>query len=244
MREALTTRVRVLGIPGSPAAVRAAGGAFRVQVLDRGPGRAHVALVPTTALLLAGDHVRVEVEVGTGCRLEVTEPTGTVAYDMHGDSAAWELDVRVGDGSGVVWGTPELVVSEGARVRRRTTLRLEGDATCLLRETLVLGRAGETAGRLLTSTEVTRDGRPVLVEELAAGPGAQVPGVLGRHRVVDQVLDLRTGAAPDDVPEPGDTTRLRLEAGGVLHRRLADSAHQGCLDALWAGLVRAHAGAA
>jgi urease accessory protein len=232
------TRVRVDDRgTGAPAAVRSGGGAFRVVTLDRGPARAHVALVPTTALLLAGDHVRIEVGVGAGCLLEITEPAGTVAYGMDGGEASWEVDLVVEGGGRLLWQSPELVVSEGARVLRSTRVALAGDAGCLLRETLVLGRAGELPGHAETRTDVTRDGVPVLVERLVADPSAQVPGVLGVHRVVDQVLDLPAGAAGEPgVPAPSEAGALRLAAGGTLHRTLAREAHESRLGETWAAL--------
>ncbi|WP_191465657.1 urease accessory protein UreD [Nocardioides campestrisoli] len=218
---------------------------LRVVVLERGPRRVSVALVPTTALLLAGDRVRIELRVGEGCLLEVTEPAGTVAYDMRGDAARWQVDVQVADGAGLVWQTPEFVVSQGAHVERRTTVRLAGDASCLLRETLVLGRTGERPGALVATTSVTRDDLPVLQERLVAGPQAQVPGILGGHRVIDQVLDLGspvdpTGTGPADPDPTQDPPPMLLAAGGRLHRRLADAAHEGCLDDIWAGLAARH----
>ncbi|WP_181311008.1 urease accessory protein UreD [Nocardioides campestrisoli] len=244
-----TTRIEAT-TDGRRAGVRMGGGVLRVVVLERGPRRVSVALVPTTALLLAGDRVRIELRVGEGCLLEVTEPAGTVAYDMRGDAGRWQVDVQVADGAGLVWQAPEFVVSQGAHVERRTTVRLAGDASCLLRETLVLGRTGEGPGRLVATTSVTRDDLPVLQERLVAGPQTQVPGILGGHRVIDQVLDLGSPVDPTGTDPTGtdpavsgptqDPPPMLLAAGGRLHRRLADAAHEGCLDDIWAGLAAGH----
>ena len=59
-----------------------------------------------------------------------------------------ELDVTVGDGATLVLEDAPLVVAEGADVVRTTTIRLGGGATAIVRDLVVLGRAGEGPGRL------------------------------------------------------------------------------------------------
>jgi len=168
-----------------------------------------VALVPEQAVLLAGDQVEVSVRVGTGRTLEIIEPGGTVAYAMRGSSARWDVTIEVDDGGSLVWEGQPFVVAEGADVRRHLTIELGATSRVVLRETLVLGRTGEGAGRLVSRTDVRRDGVPVLVEELDASVG------LG-HRVLDQVLCLGTECAGDG---------LVLESGDRLHRWLGTETH-------------------
>jgi len=169
-----------------------------------------VALVPEQAVLLADDRVEVRVRVGAGRSLEIVEPGGTVAYAMRGSSAGWDVTVEVEEGGSLVWDGQPFVVAEGADVRRRLSVELGADARVVVRETLVLGRAGEDPGRLVSRTEVRREGLPVLVEELDAAVG------LGRHRVVDQTLCLGAGCGRDG---------LALESGDRLHRWLGAETH-------------------
>ena len=120
---------------------------------------ARVALVPTRALLLAGDAVEVECEVGDGLALHVQETSGTVAYDMRGGSASWSFTARVGVGSRLVLdslpGCRRAARTSPGR-RRSTWTRA---ATLLARETLVLGRSGERPGALASRTTITREAR-------------------------------------------------------------------------------------
>ena len=173
-----------------------------------GPGR--VALVPEEAVLLAGDAVTVSVRVGAGAALEIVEPGGTVAYAMRGQSARWDVLIEVEDGGSLVWHGEPFVVAEGAEVARRLTVELSDAASLSLRETLVLGRHGEGPGHLLNRTDVLRDGRPVLVEELDAAVG------LGGHRVLDQLLCV-SHPPTDDV--------MLLDSGDHLHRWLGAASH-------------------
>jgi urease accessory protein len=220
MTTTITDEVTALAVSG--ASLRIDGGPFRVQRLARlteGSSTVRVALVPTSALLLVGDHVVIDVHVGSASSLEILEPGGTVAYAMRGGEASWDVRVRLDDGARLVWHGEPFIVSADARVRRSFVLDLTGSARAVVRETLVLGRAGEPSGRLSATTEVRRDGMPVLVEALETGPGR--PG-LGRHRVLDQVLHL----GPDAAGCPADpATTLRLESGDLLHRRLGASTH-------------------
>jgi urease accessory protein len=169
-----------------------------------------VALVPEQAVLLADDHVEVQVRVGPGRALEIVEPGGTVAYAMRGSSARWDVSVELEDGGTLVWHGEPFVVAQGADVRRHLTIELGAASGAVLRETLVLGRSGEEPGRLVSRTDVRRDGVPVLVEELDAAVG------LGSHRVVDQVLCLGSGCAVDG---------LVLASGDRLHRWLGAETH-------------------
>jgi urease accessory protein len=146
-------------------------GALSPRVLSTGPGVARVALVATRALLLGGDRVRVEVHVGEGVELELVEVSGTVAYAGRGRSASWDVDVRVDAGGLLVWDALPFVVADGADVERTTRVSLaDGGArgaggVALLRETLVLGRTGESGGRLRSRTCV----------ELSASLDTRVP---------------------------------------------------------------------
>ena len=195
---------------------------------DRG---ARVSLVPEGALLLAGDHVRVEVVVGPGAWLEVVEPSGTVAYPSPTPTVAdWEVDVVLGAGASLRWLGRPFVVAEGACVRRSTRVRLGEGSRLVLRETLVLGRSGEGPGTLRSELRVDAADRPLLAEDLDLGPSAP-PVLLGGARVLDSVLLV--GA-----PAPGTALehRLDLDAGGHLWRSLGPHVHSSGLDEVVAGL--------
>lgn len=205
---------------------------LRPVLLASGARWARIALVAEGALLLAGDRITVSVDVGPGVHLAVVEPSGVVAYSMRGRNARWDVDIYQRPGSSLVWQGQPFVAADGAVVDRRTTVDLDAGARLLLRETLVLGRAGETAGTIRTSSSVRRCGHPVLVEELALGPGAQVPGILGEHRVVDSVLALGN-------PWVDHPARFDLDAEGQLYRALSPETHTSSLVSLWDRLEQA-----
>lgn len=184
-------------------------GLLRPQPLHGPPDRCRIGLLATTALLLGGDRVELEVLVGPGATLELVDVAGTVAYDGRGQPASWSVRVEVAEGGRLRWSGEPLVVADGADVRRDLHLELAGGAAVLLRETAVLGRAAQLGGVLRTRTRVHQDGRPVLVEDTELDPAAhrRSPGMLGELRVVDTVLTL--GTDPPCAAVSG-LTRFRL----------------------------------
>ncbi|HSV39601.1 MAG TPA: urease accessory protein UreD [Nocardioidaceae bacterium] len=176
---------------------------------------ARVALVPESALLLAGDEVAVGLSVGPGASLEVVETSGTVAYDMRGGNASWNVDISLGAGASLVWQSQPFVVSSGADVQRVTRARLAPGARLLMRETVVLGRHGERPGRLVSHLDAG-----VLVEELDS---EVLP-----CRVLDTIL------AVGYPPSPG---AMELHSGDHLYRALVDETHRSALGNTWAALA-------
>lgn len=229
------TRLTLRATAGGGCRVSGGGGAFRAvqQRLTRHSAR--VALVPDRALLLAGDHVALEVEVDPGLHLTLVETAGTVAYDMRGGRASWSTSLRVGAGSTVVHETLPWVSAAGSDVTRSLDVELGRGGRALLRETLVLGRHGEEPGRLRTRSRVRREGADVFIEEVDSVD-------LAPHRVLDQVAAfgefhpasvspavppyVRADAIATHLPPaaPG-VTCLELASGDTLWRRLDDQAH-------------------
>ena len=165
-------------------------GLIRAQTIRNDARSCRIGLLATSALLLGGDRVLIEVEVGPGANLELFDVAGTVAYHGRGQPAAWHATARVADGGTLRWAGEPFVVADGADVLRTLELELNASATLRLRETLVLGRSGEVGGRLRTRTGIRIDGEPVLLEDQRLDPSGlrRSPGMLGDHRVIDSLL--------------------------------------------------------
>ena len=195
-------------------------GALAPKVLHRSPdGRTvRIALVGARALLLSGDRVVVEVHVGSGCALDLVEVAATVAYDGRGGPVAtWSTDIHLGTGARLRWEAEPLVVADGARVERSTHVDLAVGAVARLRETLVLGRSGETGGSVLLRTRARLAGRPLLAEDLdLRDPRVRrSPAVLGTHRriVTSTVLGERV-EAPGALQLQGPGSLVRTTGAG------------------------------
>lgn len=214
-----TTTVAVDQVDGHPR-VRMRHGLLRAQRLHGRPEVARVALVGQTALLLGGDVVELEITVGPGAVLELSEVAATVAYDGRGRAAQWRTTVGLATGAHLTWSSEPLVIADGADVTRSTVIDLAHDATAAIRETIILGRAGERGGRLRSGTRISRADRPLLVEDLVLDPVDRAgPGLLGDRRVIDSLLLLGTGGP--EGPAPAATAQFRLlEPGSTLTRFL------------------------
>lgn len=203
---------------------------IRPVLLSSDEGGARVSLVPEGALLLAGDHISIDIEVGAGARLELIEPAGTVAYAMDGGRASWDVTIRLAAGARLLWAGEPFVVAQGASVDRCTSVQLGAGAVLALREMLVLGRTGEQAGDLRQRLDVTGpDGAPILVEDLdiCSSSGRLL---LGGARTVGTVMLVGARLA-----EPSsEGTRLDLESPGTLVRCLSDQAHLATTPGAWA----------
>lgn len=203
--------------------------AVRAMVLEHAGVSARVALVPEGALLLAGDAVEIDVSVGAGLEVDLVETGGTVAYDMRGSTARWDVRIDLAAGAILRWAGLPFVVAAGADVGRSVRVRCGAGARLALRETLVLGRYGESPGAVRQATTVHDPDGPVLVEDLPLD-AASAPWLLGGSRVMTSVLSVGT-----DVPETGDDLhRYDLDRpGAVLWRRLGQQVHDVELAAAW-----------
>lgn len=190
-----------------------------------------MALIAASALLLAGDHVQIQVVAKGPVRLEIVETAGTVAYAMRGGSATWDVDIELSDQAELTWHGEPFVVAEGADVARSTSVRLRDGSTAAIRESLVLGRSGETGGTLRSALQATQDGELLLAEDLDLGAEARKGwAILGAARCLDSVTTLGYR-----LPEVEGT--LQLEGEGSIARRLLGEQHQSDLAQTWAALV-------
>lgn len=191
---------------------------LRPQVVASGPDRCRIGLLATTALLLGGDEVALEVRVGAGARLDLFDVAGTVAYHGRGAASAWRVRLVVDEGATLTYAGEPFVVADGADVTRTLDIDLAEGAAAVVRDTVVLGRAGQVGGRLRSLTRVRRAGEDVLLEDQTLDPERlrPAPGLLGAHRVLD-TLGCFGAAAPSAA---GATTFGLLDGAGTLVRWL------------------------
>lgn len=217
-----STRIAVAAA-GPRARVDLAVGMLAPRVIERGPSSVLVAVAAAQMLLLDGDELVIEVDVGAGCTLEVEDVGGTVAYP---GVSSWRLAARIGEAGRLIWRGLPFVVASGARARRVTEIALSPGAAVLMRETVVLGRHGEKGGEILSELRIEQTEAPVLLEFLEADAAKPEVGVLGTNRVIDSVI--AAGYQP-----PAGAGDLVLETPGAIARNLGEDAHRSGLDEVW-----------
>lgn len=120
--------------------------------------------------IAAGDRFATEIDVGAGAGLVVTTAAAEKIYRSEGDTSAVETTIRV-QGRGILdWVPQETILYDRARLRRTLAVELAADASALLFEATVFGRAafGEsvTAGAYEDRWRVHREGRLVYADTL------------------------------------------------------------------------------
>ncbi|AVH61599.1 MULTISPECIES: urease accessory protein UreD [Streptomyces] len=193
---------------------------------------ARVMLVGAMSGPLGGDHFTVEAEVAEGARLHVGSAAATIALPgQHKGEARYDVRLAVADGGELCWLPEQLISAGGSELSVSSRVDLRAGARLVFREEQVLGRAGEEPGRLTSRLTVRLDGRPLLDQELACGPGApggwDGPAVLAGQRALGQLVVVRPdfGTAPPAARMLGEYAALTPLAGpAVLVTALAPDA--------------------
>lgn len=221
-------------------AVRAEGGVTRLADLHQRdplslklplPARGDIleaSLITTSGGIVGGDRLEVSVSAGPGARLRVYPQAAEKVYRSQGPDSRIEVSLEAEAGSWLEWLPQETILFEGARLRRRTSLRLDAGARVLAGEFLVFGRraSGETLSRGLIhdAWRVRRGGELAWAEAFHAegdlsGPLASAAG-LGGAGAFASLVYAADGAA-DLLPEL--RARLPKEEGDARHALTAVS---------------------
>lgn len=170
--------------------------------LPRVKGAPEIVFLNTSGGLTGGDRLEYRLDLGNGGRATGTTQTAERAYRARAGLVPAEMTVRlkVGQGARLDWLPQETILYDGAALTRHTEAHLEGDASLLLCEALVLGRAamGERVAQLnlFDRRAIWRDGVPVLVDAVGLGNEALAPAPagLGAARAVALLALVAPGA--------------------------------------------------
>lgn len=187
---------------------------------------AAVWLVNSAAGPIGGDQLELTVVVGAGARVNLHGVAATLALPgHHAGPSRFAVRIEAAAGARVAYLPEPTVITSRARHESSLHAELAQDASLRCREILVLGRDGEPAGRLSTTTHVLRAGRPLLRQQLDLGDPAldtSAAYLAGRRVLATEILVLDT-----DPPRPasGDWWSLTpLAAGGALATALTNDA--------------------
>lgn len=125
-------------------------------------------LLNTGGGLVGGDTADIAVSVRGGAAAEVTSQAAERVYRSLGPPAELNITLAVAPQARLAWLPQETILYNGARLQRRLTADVAGDATLLIVEMIVFGRLamGETVetGAVDDQWRVRRDGRLVFAE--------------------------------------------------------------------------------
>ncbi|MFJ9588189.1 urease accessory protein UreD [Streptomyces acidicola] len=115
------------------------------------------------------------------------------------NAATYDIRLTVGDDAALHWLPQPLISTAGSNLRQTCAVGLAPTARLVLRDEQVLGRTGETCGRLTTRLTVLRAGRPLLDQHTSYGhphPARNGPAVVGSHRACGQLLVVDPSFTP------------------------------------------------
>ena len=176
-------------------------------------GTVALCLVGTAAGPLAGDDLRLSMDIAAGARAQLVAAGASIA---QGGVSRMATDVHIGAGGRLDADPGAVIVSAGACVHLELSLALEPTAALTWREVVVLGRTGEPAGRATLRWNVRRGDTPLLRQHVdLADPGlAGWAGMTAGCRVL--LSELRIG--------PDVDARTVVHNGTAVTQRLGDDA--------------------
>jgi len=158
-----------------------------------------VQLVNSTAGILAGDELELDIAVETGAVLSVTTPAAARAFMMQSGAACCRQRFAVADGAWLEYLPEPLFPHRDTDYAQHTRLELATGASAFFVDQLAPGRVGRGEcwawRRLLLALDVSLDGRLLLRERLDAS-GAELARVAAFHGMREAWFGTAVIAAP------------------------------------------------
>ncbi len=157
------------------------------MMFPRGPNAAlRAVMINCAGGMTGGDRFEVQAEAGAGTVLSLTTQTAERVYRSPDATVAqMSTELQVGSGAALHWLPQETILFDRSRLTRRLEVSLAGDATFLMIEPLIFGRAamGEVLGEAHLSDQlrIRRDG--VLIHADATRLSGPVEQLLGRAAI-------------------------------------------------------------
>jgi urease accessory protein len=124
--------------------------------------------VNTAGGIAGGDRFDIDISAGEGARLTVTTAAAEKVYRAPGPAAALNIALKAEAGAHLAWLPQETILFDRARISRRIDIDLADDASLLLCEIVVFGRAamGEKMlhGEFIDRWRLRRGGKLVFAE--------------------------------------------------------------------------------
>lgn len=199
-----------------------------IALHQTGPNRVH--LVQAAGGPLGGDELALDVHLGGGAFLQVRSAAATVVQPGSPPAPArWTVAADLADAAMLDWCPEPTVVCDGAELRSTMAVALRRGARAVLREVVVLGRAGQRGGCFYGELTVERDGVPQLAHTLlldGADPVLAGPAGTGGARVVGMLAVVGDGVSRP-LQDAGEQPALRwacsaLDGPGWLLLALGD----------------------
>lgn len=166
-----------------------------IVLRQTGPHRVH--LVQAAGGPLGGDDLALDVHLSAGSSLQLRSAAATLVQPgIPAAAAQWTVVAEVAANAVLDWRPEPTVVCESAELRSSMTIAVQRGARALLREVVVLGRAGQRGGCFHGVLTIECDGAPLLAHTLlldGADPVLSGPAGTGGARVVGMLAVVGEG---------------------------------------------------
>jgi urease accessory protein len=116
-------------------------GSLRVRFPNADPEALEAVIVNTGGGMAGGDRFSIDMTVGAGARLVVGTAAAEKIYRSTGPDTEMRMSLSVGNGGRLAWLPQETILFNDARLSRRIDIDLAGDASLIMAEAAVFGRA-------------------------------------------------------------------------------------------------------
>lgn len=145
-------------------------GSLRVRFPNSHTERCEAVLVNTAGGMTGGDHFGLDLTAGTNASLIVTTAAAEKVYRSNGPNTTIDVRMHAEQGAAIAWLPQETILFDRARLSRRIEVDLAANASILLAEAVVFGRAAMReivrSGRLIDRWRIRRDGRLIFAETI------------------------------------------------------------------------------
>ncbi|EAQ99141.1 urease accessory protein UreD [Congregibacter litoralis] len=174
-------------------------GPLRVQRLfhPEPGGKAHCYLLHPPGGVVLGDDLQINIAVKSGEALVTTPAAGRFyTVDQHREVQRQSVNLLVDDDACLEWVPQETILFNGVNAELDTRIELQARSRLVFWDVVVLGRPAcdeaFTRGRLKQRLEISRKGRPLLIERLSCTAGDRLSqaamGMQGQSTVGIMVL--------------------------------------------------------
>jgi urease accessory protein len=145
-------------------------GSLRVRFPSPEADGLSAVFVNTAGGIAGGDRFEIDITAGEATRLAVTTAAAEKIYRAQGPAAELDIALKVAAGAHLAWLPQETILFDRSRMSRRIDIDLAADASLLLCEIVVFGRAamGERMlqGAFVDRWRLKRGGRLVFAENI------------------------------------------------------------------------------
>jgi urease accessory protein len=169
-------------------------GSLRVRFPSAETAALSCVLVNTAGGVAGGDRFGVSIDAGAGTALTLTTAAAEKIYRSQGPAAEIDVTLRAAAGAQIAWLPQETILFDRARLSRRIDIDLHQDASLLLAEIVVFGRAamGErmSEGGYCDRWRLRRGGRLVFAETQRID--RDIGAKLARPAIADGAIAMAT----------------------------------------------------